>query len=89
MAYFQNTSDLEYFRIANGNSVLMPDGKNLFEYKEQNYAGYFSIDKKIDEQWSVKGGIRYEYSVIDGFNPVSGKGTSIITADFFLRHMYL
>ena len=90
MAYFQNSSDLEYFRIANGNSVLMPDGKNLFEYKEQNYAGYFSIDKKIDEQWSVKAGIRYEYSVIDGFNPVSGeKNKYIITADFFLQHMWL
>lgn len=83
MAYFQNSSDLEYFRIANGNSVLMPDGKNLFEYKEQNYAGYFSIDKKINEQWSVKGGIRYEYSVIDGFNPASGERNKYNYGRFF------
>lgn len=35
MAYFQNSSDLEYFRIANGNSVLMPDGKNLLNTKSK------------------------------------------------------
>lgn len=85
MAYFKNTSNLEYFRITNGNSVLMPYGNNLFEYKEQNYAAYFSIDKKINEQWSAKAGIRYEYSVIDGYNPISGKRTNMNMEDFSLR----
>lgn len=83
MAYFKNTSNLEYFRIMNGNSVLMPDGNNLFEYKEQNYATYFSIDKKINEQWSAKAGIRYEYSVIDGYNPTSGEKNKYEYGRFF------
>jgi len=83
MAYFKNTSNLEYFRIMNGNSVLMPDGNNLFEYKEQNYAAYFSIDKKINEQWSAKAGIRYEYSVIDGYNPTSGEKNKYEYGRFF------
>ncbi|AQX05127.1 TonB-dependent receptor [Elizabethkingia meningoseptica] len=83
VAYFKNNSDLEYSRVTDVGSVLMPDGRNLFEYKEQNYAGYFSIDKKFSEQWSAKAGVRYEYSVIDGLSLTSGERNKYEYGRFF------
>jgi outer membrane receptor protein involved in Fe transport len=66
--YFNNSSDIRYFDYQNEGYVLNNGNSNQFEYKEQNHASYISIDKKLNDRWAIKTGLRYEYSSIDGLS---------------------
>ncbi len=65
---FSNNSDIGYFNFTNGNYIIDPAKSNLFDYHEKNYAGYVSVSKDLGEKWSVKAGLRYEYSQTSGFS---------------------
>jgi len=41
---------------------------NVFDYSEYNYALYFSAEKEINEKWSAKAGLRYEWTNSKGVN---------------------
>ncbi|MGX5685871.1 TonB-dependent receptor domain-containing protein [Chryseobacterium cucumeris] len=66
---FSNNSDIGYFNFINGNYTIDPAKSNLFDYNEKNYAAYISASKDLGEKWSVKAGLRYEYSQSSGFSP--------------------
>ncbi|PWN58724.1 outer membrane beta-barrel family protein [Chryseobacterium viscerum] len=68
---FSNNSDIGYFNLTNGNYTIDPSKSNLFEYNEKNYAAYISASKDLGEKWSVKAGLRYEYSQTSGFSPTT------------------
>ncbi|WP_306353126.1 outer membrane beta-barrel family protein [Flavobacterium sp. '19STA2R22 D10 B1'] len=68
---FKNSSDIQYFDFLNENYILDPSKSNLFNYNEQNIAGYISLSSDINEHWSVKGGLRYEHSIIEGKIPLT------------------
>jgi len=69
--YFENKSSLKFynFQEIGGNQ----NAPNIFDYQEKNYAGYISFDKNINEKWSSKVGIRYEYSDINALSNNSGE----------------
>jgi len=68
---FSNNSDIGYFNVINGNYIIDPAKSNLFDYNEKNYAAYISASKDMGEKWSVKAGLRYEYSQTSGFSPTT------------------
>lgn len=68
---FSNNSDIAYFNFNNGNYIIDPAKSNLFDYHEKNYATYISASKDLSEKWSVKAGLRYEYSQTSGFSPTT------------------
>ncbi|MBB6333184.1 outer membrane receptor protein involved in Fe transport [Chryseobacterium sediminis] len=68
---FSNNSDIGYFNLSNGNYIIDPAKSNLFDYNEKNYAAYISAGKDLGEKWSVKAGLRYEYSQTSGFSPTT------------------
>ncbi|WP_277115489.1 outer membrane beta-barrel family protein [Chryseobacterium sp.] len=68
---FSNNSDIGYFNFTHGNYIIDPAKSNLFDYNEKNYAAYVSASKDLGEKWSVKAGLRYEYSQTNGFSPTT------------------
>ena len=46
-----------------------PLRSNLFEYNEKNVAGYISLQKELNKKWEAKAGLRYEYTLVDGYSP--------------------
>ncbi|WP_053327672.1 outer membrane beta-barrel family protein [Chryseobacterium gallinarum] len=63
----KNLSNVEYYNFDYDNSIFIENKEraNQYNYKEDNYALYISGTKEF-EKFSVKAGLRYEYSVIDG-----------------------
>ncbi|MFT4092039.1 MAG: outer membrane beta-barrel family protein [Niabella sp.] len=63
---FKNLSDLRYSNLIDNAYVIDSSRINLFDYNENNYALYVSVEKDISSKWSGKAGLRYEYSDIEG-----------------------
>lgn len=63
----KNLSDVQYFNFDYNNFEFIQDisRANKYDYREENYAAYLSGTKEF-EKFSIKAGLRYEYSVIDG-----------------------
>lgn len=80
---FDNNSDLKYQNLTDGNYVTDPLKSNLFNYNEKNYAAYISMEKQLNEKWSVKAGLRYEYSVVNGNSVSSAQNTENSYGKFF------
>lgn len=68
---FKNSSDIQYFNLNGGQYVPDPSRANLFQYQEENYAGYFSFAKTFGEHWETKAGIRYENTNAESTTPSS------------------
>lgn len=66
---FKNATDLQYFNIINDQHIPDFQRANLFEYKEENYAAYFSYAKSFGEHWETKAGLRYENTQAQSFTP--------------------
>ncbi len=45
----------------NGNEIIDNQNSGIFDYEENNYAAYFSLDKEWDD-WSLSAGVRTEYT---------------------------
>ncbi|SHL21874.1 TonB-dependent receptor domain-containing protein [Chryseobacterium polytrichastri] len=80
---FDNDSDIKYERLTDGNYITDPLRSNLFKYNEKNYAAYVSMEKQLTEKWSVKAGLRYEYSMINGNSVSSDQRTENSYGKFF------
>jgi outer membrane receptor protein involved in Fe transport len=64
----KNNAILEY-KDKIGNDYINDLTKgNAFDYNEYNYALYVSAEKEINEKWSAKAGLRYEWTNSNGFN---------------------
>lgn len=66
---FKNSTDLQYFNIINNQYIPDLQRANLFEYREENYAVYFSYAKSFGEHWETKAGLRYENTQAQSFTP--------------------
>ncbi|MCJ8152752.1 TonB-dependent receptor family protein [Chryseobacterium sp. SSA4.19] len=80
---FDNNSDIKYQNLLGGTYITDPQRSNFFKYNEKNYAVYVSMEKQIDNKWSLKAGLRYEYSVINGSSVSSGQVTENSYGKFF------
>lgn len=68
---FKNSSDIQYFNLTGGQYVPDLSRANLFQYQEENHAGYFSFSKTLGEHWETKAGIRYENTNAESTTPSS------------------
>ncbi|MCX2452019.1 outer membrane beta-barrel family protein [Pedobacter sp. PLR] len=59
---FDNNSDIKYLEFRDNQYELNNDGNNQFQLIEDNYAAYLSLNKNLNDYWTVKGGLRYEYT---------------------------
>jgi len=80
---FDNNSDIKYQNLTGGSYITDPQRSNLFEYNEKNYAAYISLEKQFNDKWSVKAGLRYEYSTVNGNSVSSGQSTENSYGKFF------
>jgi hypothetical protein len=72
---FTNNSDVRYLDFQNSEFVLNPGKSNVFNYDEKNYALYASANRDYGKRWSLKAGLRYEYSMIDGYSVTTKQRT--------------
>ncbi|MGC4128413.1 MAG: outer membrane beta-barrel family protein [Bergeyella sp.] len=57
---FTNDSDIKYYDFTTGKYILDENQSNVFKYEESIYAMYFSTEKKWNDKFFSKIGIRYE-----------------------------
>lgn len=63
---YDNKSKVFYYNRINENLIYDGSRSNRFNYKEDNFAAYVSVHKKLSDQWSVKGGMRFEQTEVEG-----------------------
>lgn len=80
---FKNNSDLKYFNLTDNGYVPDENRANLFGYKEENYAAYFSYAKNFGEHWETKAGLRYEKTAAESHTPSNGSGNSYRYGQWF------
>ncbi|WP_295199264.1 TonB-dependent receptor [uncultured Chryseobacterium sp.] len=80
---FDNNSDLQYQNLNGGYYVTDPKKSDLFNYNEKNYAAYVGMERKLNEKWTAKVGLRYEYSAINGNSVSSGQRSENSYGKFF------
>lgn len=80
---FKNNSDLKYFNLTDNGYVPDENRANLFGYKEENYAAYFSYAKNFGEHWETKAGLRYENTAAESHTPSNGSGNSYRYGQWF------
>lgn len=66
--FLKNKSNVGYYEYLSGRYVINPENSNVFDYEEQNYALYASLEKKFGKKWTAKAGLRYEYTTLEGTN---------------------
>ncbi len=80
---FKNNSDLKYFNLTNNGYVSDDSRANLFRYREENYAAYFSYAKNFGEHWETKAGLRYENTSAESHTPSTDSGNSYKYGQWF------
>ncbi|MEJ2902307.1 outer membrane beta-barrel family protein [Pedobacter panaciterrae] len=68
-ANFDNNADVEYYNYVHENFLLDKTRSNEFNYTEKNLASYFSMSSELSKRWTAKAGLRYEYTMTDGYSP--------------------
>ncbi|WP_158829287.1 outer membrane beta-barrel family protein [Mucilaginibacter lacusdianchii] len=66
---FNNSADVEYYNYIHESFLLDKTRSNAFNYTENNLASYISTESELSKKWTVKAGLRYEYTFMDGYSP--------------------
>jgi hypothetical protein len=69
---FDNSTDVRYLNIVQQQPVPDSSKSNLFEYNEKNAAVYISAQRALNNKWTAKAGLRYEYTEFEGYSPAPG-----------------
>ena len=69
VANYDNSASLSYANIIGNEEKLDNSRSNDFDYSESNLAAYFSMQSELSTKWTAKGGLRYEYTIMDGYSP--------------------
>jgi outer membrane receptor protein involved in Fe transport len=69
LAKFNNNANVEYYNYIGEGFLLDKTRSNEFSYTEGNIASYFSIESDLSNKWAAKAGLRYEYTLMDGYSP--------------------
>lgn len=75
---FKNSSDIEYFNYYDNAFQIDPYRINDFGLSENNYAVYISGNKSFGKYFTVKAGLRYEYTDLTS----SGYGTDTYRSQY-------
>jgi len=77
ISFIKNTSELDYYNLNSNNNVTETPISNLFRYKENNQAVYFSGTKKFaSNKWEIQMGIRYEMTQTNGYSATLNQETN-------------
>lgn len=68
-ATYNNRANLAYYNLINDASILDKTRSNDFDYSESNLAAYYSMESELSKKWAAKAGLRYEYTIMDGYSP--------------------
>lgn len=71
-----NNSNIKLYDVNGSSKVINSTGTNDFEYIENTYSAYLSASKDINKLWSVKVGLRYEYTDVVGYSPTMSLRTN-------------
>ena len=63
---YDNRSKVFYYNRIDNQLIYDNTRSNRFNYKEDNYAGYLSLNKQLNDKWNVKGGLRFEQTEVEG-----------------------
>ncbi|TLV03983.1 outer membrane beta-barrel family protein [Dyadobacter luticola] len=69
LANFNNNANIEYYTYSDEGFLLDKTRSNEFNYTESNIASYFSMESELSKKWVAKAGLRYEYTLMDGYSP--------------------
>ncbi len=72
-ATYNNSASVEYYNDIHENFILDKTRSNDFNYTENNLASYFSMESELSKKWTAKAGLRYEYTMMDGYSPTLGQ----------------
>ncbi|WP_271782545.1 outer membrane beta-barrel family protein [Aquimarina algiphila] len=61
-------NDINFFDISTGTPIINQNQSNVFEFDENTQAVYLSGEKKINDKWSVKAGVRLESTQTEGYS---------------------
>jgi outer membrane receptor protein involved in Fe transport len=68
-ANYDNKASVAYYNNVNDNLLLDQTRSNDFDYTEKNLAAYYSMASDPSKKWTAKAGLRYEYTMTDGYSP--------------------
>lgn len=67
LSFSVTNNDVNYYNTSNGIPIYDPSQSNLFEYKENTQALYFSGNKKFgNNKWEIQAGLRIENTQTEG-----------------------
>ncbi|AUC15088.1 hypothetical protein BTO06_08040 [Tenacibaculum sp. SZ-18] len=66
LSFTKTNNALAFFDITSGTPVQDLNRTDMFTYKENTQALYFSLEKMLSQQWIVKGGLRFETTQTEG-----------------------
>ncbi|HEX3935135.1 MAG TPA: outer membrane beta-barrel family protein, partial [Puia sp.] len=66
-------SQAGYYNFVEKTYTMDPSRSDIFRYDEKNIAGYLSGQKDLSKKWAAKAGLRYEYTLLDGYSPTTGE----------------
>jgi outer membrane receptor protein involved in Fe transport len=72
-ATYNNNASVAYYNNIHDNLLLDQTRSNDFDYTEKNLAAYYSMESELSKKWTAKAGLRYEYTLMDGYSPTLGK----------------
>jgi outer membrane receptor protein involved in Fe transport len=68
-ATYNNNASVAYYNNIHDNLLLDQTRSNDFDYTEKNLATYYSMASDLSKKWTAKAGLRYEYTLMDGYSP--------------------
>jgi hypothetical protein len=68
-ANYNNNASVAYYNNIHDNLLLDQTRSNDFDYTEKNLAAYYSMEAELSKKWTAKAGLRYEYTMTDGYSP--------------------
>jgi len=75
LSFIKNESDVSFFNLTTGNSILDPSKSNIFTYNENIQAFYVSGNKKLSDKLELQLGLRAENTQTTGFSKTLNETT--------------
>lgn len=66
LSFTKTNNALVFFDVTSGTPIQDPNRTDMFTYKENTQAVYFSLEKMLSQQWIINGGLRFETTQTEG-----------------------
>lgn len=82
-SYINTDNDLKFWDIVNNNLIIDQNKSNIFTYKENNHALYFSYYSTLFKLIDYEVGLRGEYTLTEGYSQTNNQTTERDYFKFF------